>query len=248
MFDLKNKTAIVTGSSRGIGYGIAELLAIAGAHVILISRKQEDVDNVAAKFMSEDLKVSAYACDVSNLNNVQSVFKSVIAETGHIDILINNAGITRDTLIMRMSEDDWDSVININLKGVFNCIKAVTRSMMKQRSGRIINISSVVGLTGNAGQINYAASKAGLIGVTKSTAKELAPRGITANCIAPGYIETEMTGELSDDVKTALTQQIPLGRIGTAKDIASMALFLASDEANYITGQTFIVDGGMVMQ
>ena len=248
MFDLKNKTAIVTGSSRGIGYGIAELLAIAGAHVILISRKQEDVDNVAAKFMSEDLKVSAYACDVSNLNNVQSVFKSVIAETGHIDILINNAGITRDTVIMRMSEDDWDSVININLKGVFNCIKAVTRSMMKQRSGRIINISSVVGLTGNAGQINYAASKAGLIGVTKSTAKELAPRGITANCIAPGYIDTEMTGELSDDVKTALTQQIPLGRIGTAKDIASMALFLASDEANYITGQTFIVDGGMVMQ
>lgn len=248
MFDMKNKTAIITGSSRGIGYGIAELLAKAGAHVILISRRQKDVDNVAANFISDGLKASAYACDVSDLENVQKVFKTVVSENGKIDILINNAGITRDTLIMRMSEDDWDAVININLKGAFNCIKAATRPMMKQRSGRIINISSVVGLTGNAGQINYAASKAGLIGVTKSTAKELAPRGITANCIAPGYIETEMTGELSDDVKAKLTQQIPLGRIGTAKDIASMALFLASDEANYITGQTFTVDGGMVMQ
>ncbi len=248
MFSLHDKTAVVTGSSRGIGLGIARLLAEAGAHVVLISRSQGDIDNVAGIFNQDGLKASAYACDVSDLNNVQSVFKTIIEETGKIDILVNNAGITRDTLLMRMSEEDWDMVLNINLKGAFNCIKAVTRSMMKQRNGRIINISSVVGLTGNAGQLNYAASKAGLIGMTKSTAKELAARGITANCIAPGYIETEMTEELTDDQKSTLIQQIPLGKIGTAEDIAYMALFLASNEANYITGQTFTVDGGMVTQ
>ncbi len=248
MFDLHNKTAIITGSSRGIGYAIAKQLGEAGAHVILISRNQKDIDAIATEFNAMGLKASAFACDVSNLENVQAIFKSVISETGRIDILINNAGITRDTLIMRMSEEDWDSVLNINLKGAFNCTKAATRPMMKQRCGRIINITSVVGLTGNAGQINYAASKAGMIGMTKSIAKELAARGITANCIAPGYIETEMTNELTEEQKTALMQQIPLGKIGNAKDIAYTALFLASDEANYITGQTFTVDGGMVTQ
>lgn len=246
MFNLQNKTAIVTGSSRGIGLGIARKLGEAGAHVVLISRSQKDIDQVAEDFQKTGLKASAYACDVSDLNHVQTVFKSVVKDTGRIDILVNNAGITRDTLLLRMSEDDWDFVLNINLKGAFNCVKAAARPMMKQRTGRIINISSVVGLTGNAGQVNYSASKAGLIGLTKSTAKELAVRGITANCIAPGYIETEMTEELTDDQKTTLIQQIPLGKIGRAEDIAYMALFLASDEANYITGQTFTVDGGMV--
>lgn len=246
MFNLQNKTAIVTGSSRGIGLGIARKLGEAGAHVVLISRSQKDIDQVAEDFQKTGLKASAYACDVSDLNYVQTVFKSVVKDTGRIDILVNNAGITRDTLLLRMSEDDWDFVLNINLKGAFNCVKAAARPMMKQRTGRIINISSVVGLTGNAGQVNYSASKAGLIGLTKSTAKELAVRGITANCIAPGYIETEMTEELTDDQKTTLIQQIPLGKIGRAEDIAYMALFLASDEANYITGQTFTVDGGMV--
>jgi 3-oxoacyl-[acyl-carrier protein] reductase len=164
-----------------------------------------------------------------------------------VDILVNNAGVTRDTLIMRMSEDDWNTVININLKGAFNGIKAVARTMMKQRSGRIINISSVVGLTGNPGQANYAASKAGLIGLSKATARELASRGITVNCIAPGYIATDMTDQMTEQAKDLLNTQIPLGRIGSPDDIAATALFLASDEAGYITGQTFTVDGGMVM-
>ena len=176
-----------------------------------------------------------------------SLVKNIIDEHGKIDILVNNAGITRDNLLMRMSEDDWDKVLNVNLKAVFTSIKVASRSMIKQRSGRIINISSVVGLTGNSGQVNYAASKAGLIGMTKSIAKEFATRGITANCIAPGYIETEMTSNLTDDVKSSIKEQIPLGRIGCVEDIAHAVAYLASDEASYITGQTLTVDGGMVM-
>jgi len=190
---------------------------------------------------------SVAACNVSDLENFQKLIKDTADNYGSVDILVNNAGITRDTLIMRMSEDDWDTVIDINLKGAFNGIKAVTRTMMKQKSGRIINISSVVGLTGNAGQVNYAASKAGLIGLTKSAAKEIGSRGITVNCIAPGYIATDMTDQLDDQAKDLLISQIPLGRIGSPDDIAATALFLASDEAGYITGQTFTVDGGMVM-
>ena len=247
MNNLENKVAIVTGASRGIGKVIAKEIAKAGATVVCVSRSQNDIDNVANNINNKGDKAIAIACDITNGKQYQELTKSVIENFGSIDILVNNAGVTKDGLIMRMSEDDWDIVINTNLKGAFNGTKAVTRHMMKQRSGRIINISSVVGLIGNAGQANYAASKAGLIGLTKATAKELASRGITANCIAPGYIETDMTKQLSDKIRDALIQQIPLGRIGQAKDIASIVCFLASDNAGYITGQTFTVDGGMVM-
>jgi 3-oxoacyl-[acyl-carrier protein] reductase len=226
---------------------MAETYAQAGAHVICVSRNEDALNGVANLIRSNGGSASVAACNVSDLENFQKLIKDTADNYGSVDILVNNAGITRDTLIMRMSEDDWDTVIDINLKGAFNGIKAVTRTMMKQKSGRIINISSVVGLTGNAGQVNYAASKAGLIGLTKSAAKEIGSRGITVNCIAPGYIATDMTDQLDDQAKDLLISQIPLGRIGSPDDIAATALFLASDEAGYITGQTFTVDGGMVM-
>lgn len=226
---------------------MAETYAQADAHVICVSRNEDALNGVADLIRSNGGSASVAACNVSDLENFQKLIKDTVDNYGSVDILVNNAGITRDTLIMRMSEDDWDTVIDINLKGAFNGIKAVTRTMMKQKSGRIINISSVVGLTGNAGQVNYAASKAGLIGLTKSAAKEIGSRGITVNCIAPGYIATDMTDQLDDQAKDLLISQIPLGRIGSPDDIAATALFLASDEAGYITGQTFTVDGGMVM-
>ncbi|MCP4931371.1 MAG: 3-oxoacyl-[acyl-carrier-protein] reductase [Candidatus Marinimicrobia bacterium] len=247
MFKLSKKIAVVTGASRGIGKAMAETYAQAGAHVICVSRNEDALNGVADLIRSNGGSASVAACNVSDLENFQKLIKDTVDNYGSVDILVNNAGITRDTLIMRMSEDDWDTVIDINLKGAFNGIKAVTRTMMKQKSGRIINISSVVGLTGNAGQVNYAASKAGLIGLTKSAAKEIGSRGITVNCIAPGYIATDMTDQLDDQAKDLLISQIPLGRIGSPDDIAATALFLASDEAGYITGQTFTVDGGMVM-
>ncbi len=247
MFKLSKKIAVVTGASRGIGKAMAETYAQAGAHVICVSRNEDALNGVADLIRSNGGSASVAACNVSDLENFQKLIKDTADNYGSVDILVNNAGITRDTLIMRMSEDDWDTVIDINLKGAFNGIKAVTRTMMKQKSGRIINISSVVGLTGNAGQVNYAASKAGLIGLTKSAAKEIGSRGITVNCIAPGYIATDMTNQLDDQAKDLLISQIPLGRIGSPDDIAATALFLASDEAGYITGQTFTVDGGMVM-
>jgi|TARA_B100001971_G_scaffold11712_1_gene9310 3-oxoacyl-[acyl-carrier protein] reductase len=247
MFKLSKKIAVVTGASRGIGKAMAETYAQAGAHVICVSRNEDALNGVANLIRSNGGSASVAACNVSDLENFQKLIKDTADNYGSVDILVNNAGITRDTLIMRMSEDDWDTVIDINLKGAFNGIKAVTRTMMKQKSGRIINISSVVGLTGNAGQVNYAASKAGLIGLTKSAAKEIGSRGITVNCIAPGYIATDMTNQLDDQAKDLLISQIPLGRIGSPDDIAATALFLASDEAGYITGQTFTVDGGMVM-
>ena len=243
MLELNGKVALVTGASRGIGKAIAETLANAGVHVVCVSRSAADVQAVADTLPN----ASSAACDVSSTASFTELVNNIVGEHGRLDILVNNAGITRDGLIMRMKEDDWNMVLDINLKGAFNGIKAVMRSMMKQRSGRIINISSVVGLTGNAGQANYAASKAGLIGLTKSTAKELSSRGITVNCIAPGYISTDMTAELSDAVKEDLEKQIPLGRIGSPEDIANTVLFLASDESGYITGQTITVDGGMVM-
>lgn len=243
MLDLTGKVAMVTGASRGIGKAIASALSHAGAHTVCVSRNITDVEKVANQLNH----ASAFSCDVSSYASFNEVVQSVIKIHDHLDILVNNAGITRDGLIMRMSEEDWNAVININLKGAFNGIKAVMRPMMKQRSGRIINISSVVGLTGNAGQANYSASKAGLIGLTKSTAKELSSRGITVNCIAPGYIATDMTEQLSNEIKINLEKQIPLGRIGEPQDIAHAVLFLASDEASYITGQTITVDGGMVM-
>ncbi len=247
MPDLENKVAIVTGASRGIGKAIATRLAEAGAKVYCISRSLEAVSAVADLLTGNGWSAFAKACDVSDFDQVQSVFKDIASEAGSIDILVNNAGVTRDTLLLRMSEDDWDFVLNINLKGAFNGLKAVVRSMMKNRYGRIINISSVVGLTGNAGQINYATSKSGLLGLTKSAAKELASRNITVNCIAPGYIESDMTDSLSPEVKENLIKQIPLGRIGTGDDVAALVRFLTSDDAGYITGQTFAVDGGMTM-
>mgnify|MGYP001269629224 CR=1 FL=1 len=243
MLDLNGRVALITGASRGIGKAIAEAFANAGAHVVCVSRSAADVQAVADTLPN----ASAAACDVSSTAGFTDLINNIVGEHGRLDILVNNAGITRDGLIMRMKEDDWNMVLDINLKGAFNGIKAVTRTMMKQRSGRIINISSVVGLTGNAGQANYAASKAGLIGLTKSIAKELSSRGITVNCIAPGYIATDMTAELSDAVKEDLEKQIPLGRIGNPEDIANAVLFLASDEASYITGQTITVDGGIIM-
>ena len=247
MFDLAGKIALITGASRGIGKSISMILAQNGAHVICISRNINDVQSVVDDITNKKFNASAASCDISSTDNVTSLVKNTIDEHGKIDILVNNAGITRDNLLMRMSEDDWDKVLNVNLKAVFTSIKVASRSMIKQRSGRIINISSVVGLTGNSGQVNYAASKAGLIGMTKSIAKEFASRGITANCIAPGYIETEMTSNLTDDVKSSIKEQIPLGRIGCVEDIAHAVAYLASDEASYITGQTLTVDGGMVM-
>ena len=243
MLDLNGRVALITGASRGIGKAIAEAFANAGTHVVCVSRSAADVQAVADTLPN----ASAAACDVSSTAGFTDLINNIVGEHGRLDILVNNAGITRDGLIMRMKEDDWNMVLDINLKGAFNGIKAVTRTMMKQRSGRIINISSVVGLTGNAGQANYAASKAGLIGLTKSIAKELSSRGITVNCIAPGYIATDMTAELSDAIKEDLEKQIPLGRIGNPEDIANAVLFLASDEASYITGQTITVDGGIVM-
>ena len=247
MFDLSGKVALVTGASRGIGCGIAKTLAKNGAHVVCVSRKVSDVQSVADEIIAAGGAATAVACDISDSDNVSKLIKETVATHDHLDILVNNAGVTRDNLLMRMSEDDWNTVLNINLKAVFIAIKAVARTMMKQRNGRIINISSVVGLMGNAGQVNYAASKAGLIGLTKSTARELASRGITANCIAPGYIATDMTNELGDEVRQSLNEKIPLGRIGQVEDIAYAVAFLASDEAEYITGQTLAIDGGMVM-
>ena len=247
MFDLSGKVALITGASRGIGQSISIILAQNGAHVICVSRNINDVQSVADIITNQKFVASAASCDISSTHNVTELVKDIIEKHGRIDILINNAGIASDNLLMRMSEDDWDNVLNVNLKAAFTAIKAASRTMIKQRSGRIINISSVVGLMGNAGQVNYAASKAGLIGMTKSVAREFASRGITANCIAPGYIETEMTNKLKDEVKSSLNEQIPLGRIGNVEDIAYAVAFLASDEACYITGQTLAVDGGMVM-
>ena len=247
MVSLTKKVAVITGASRGIGKAMAKTFAKAGAHVVCVSRTEDTLKTVSSSINADGGSASVFPCDVSDFDTFQNLIKDTTDKYGTVDILVNNAGVTRDTLIMRMSEDDWNTVININLKGAFNGIKAATRTMLKQRSGRIINISSVVGLTGNPGQANYAASKAGLIGLSKTIAKELASRGITVNCIAPGYITTEMTDDISDEAKNLLHSQIPLGRIGRPDDIATTALFLASDEAGYITGQTFTVDGGMVM-
>ena len=247
MFDLTNKVAIITGASQGIGKGMAETFSKAGAHVACVSRNKDNLKSVTDSLIKNGGEASFYSCDVSSLDAFQNTIKEIVENHGSVDILVNNAGVCKDKLIMRMSEDDWNKVININLNGAFNGIKAVSQIMIKQRAGRIINISSIVGLIGNPGQANYAASKAGLIGLSKSAAKELAPRGITVNAIAPGYIATDMTDQITDQAKESLITKIPLGRIGSPSDIAASALFLASDEAGYITGQTLTVDGGMVM-
>jgi 3-oxoacyl-[acyl-carrier protein] reductase len=245
---LSEKVALVTGASRGIGRATALKLAEEGAKVAInFAGNVKKAEEVKAEIESKGGEALLVQGDISNFEKVSEVIKTVVDTWGKIDILVNNAGITRDNLLMKMSESDFDEVIATNLKGVFNCTKAVTRLMMKQHSGRIVNMSSVVGLMGNAGQTNYSAAKAGIIGFTKSAAKEFAPRGITVNAVAPGFICTDMTETIPEKIKTGLIEKIPLGRIGNPEDIANTVLFLVSDEAAYITGQVICVDGGMAM-
>jgi len=245
---MEDKVALVTGASRGIGRSIAIALGQKGVKVAVNyagseGRAQEVVDSIKAA----GSEAFAVQCDVSDIGAVQDMVQQVITTFGSMDILINNAGITKDNLIMRMKEADWDEVINTNLKGVFNTTKAATRPMMKQKQGKIINIASIGGIIGNAGQANYVAAKSGVIGLTKTTARELASRNITVNAIAPGYIATEMTEDLPEDVKASMLSQIPLNRLGDPEDVAKVALFLVSDASDYMTGQIICVDGGMVM-
>lgn len=245
---LNGKIAVVTGASRGIGKAIAMKFAQLGATVVInYNGSAQKAEEVKQSIIADGGRAVIKQCNVADYDACEAFIKEVIDQFGRIDILVNNAGITKDGLIMRMSEEDFTNVVDVNLKGTFHCIRFASRQMMKQRSGRIINMSSVVGISGNAGQINYAASKAGVIGMTKSAAKELASRGITVNAIAPGYIETDMTNVLSDKVKEETMKQIPLGRLGQTEDIAAAAAFLASDEAGYITGQVLAVDGGMAI-
>lgn len=243
---LNGKVALVTGASRGIGREIALTLAKEGATVIInYNGSKERAEEVKNTIESTGGSASIYQCNVSDFQACEEMIKNLVKEFGHIDILVNNAGITKDNLIMKMKEEDFDAVLNINLKGTFNTIRHLSRQMLKQRSGKIINISSVSGILGNAGQANYAASKAGVIGLTKTMARELASRGITVNAVAPGFVDTEMTEVLTEEVKEAACRQIPLGRFGKPSDIANMVAFLASDKADYITGQVLSVDGGM---
>lgn len=245
---LEGKTALVTGASRGIGRSIALALAEAGAHVAVnYAGNEAAAASVVAEIEAMGSKAFALKGHVGDAKQVDEMVGAVLDAWGKLDILVNNAGITRDNLIMRMKEEEFDQVIETNLKGVFNGIKAVTRPMMKQRSGRIINISSVSGVLGNAGQTNYAAAKAGVIGMTKSAARELASRGITVNCIAPGFIASDMTDQLSEEIRKNILSGIPLGRLGKPEEVAKLVLFLASDDASYMTGQTLHVDGGMYM-
>lgn len=245
---LKGKCAIVTGAAKGIGKAIALKLASLGVNIVLNYRSSEEkaieTENEIKALGVEVLRVKG---DISNISDVENLINTAKENFGKIDIMVNNAGITKDTLILRMKEEDFDSVINVNLKGVFNCLKTITPVMVKQREGKIINLSSVVGLSGNAGQVNYAASKAGVIGMTKSLAKEVGARGITVNAVAPGFIETDMTEVLGDKFKEEAKKAIPLKRLGKPEDVANVVAFLASEDANYITGQVIQVDGGMVM-
>jgi 3-oxoacyl-[acyl-carrier protein] reductase len=242
--DLSGKTAFVTGSTRGIGLAIAQTLYAAGAGVAIVGRQVGRAQEVAANLGD---RAAGVGCDVAREEQVTAAIAAAEAALGPIDLLVNNAGLTRDNILLRLSEQDWDAVLEANLKGAFHTTRAVMKGMMKRRAGRIINMSSIVGLTGNKGQANYAASKAGLIGFTKSIAKEYASRNILVNCIAPGFIETDMTASLPDEARATLLEQIALGRLGRPEDVAGTVLFLASDLAAYITGQVIVVDGGMVI-
>ncbi len=247
MENFKDRVVVVTGAARGIGAEIAREFSSKGATIIISDVNQDNLNNTYAELSKSNSNVLGIKSDISKLNEAQQLIERTLESYDKVDVLVNNAGVTRDNLLMRMSEDEWDQVIDINLKGTFNCIKAVTRAMVKQKYGKIINISSVVGLMGNAGQSNYSASKAGIIGLTKSVARELASRNITCNAIAPGFIETRMTANLDEKVIDNLKSQIPLGRLGSVTDVAKLVCFLASEDASYITGQVINVDGGMVM-
>ncbi len=244
---LKNKVALITGGARGIGKEIAFLFASQGANIALCDVNQEQLDHAAKEIRDSGRECLAIKADVTDSKSVQEVVDKILDKFKKLDILINNAGITRDNLILRMSEEDWDKVIAVNLKGCFNCTRIVSKVMLKQRSGKIVNLASIIGIMGNAGQANYAASKAGIIGLTKSVAKELAPRGVRVNAIAPGFIRTEMTVKLPDDIQKKILSDIPLGRFGEAKDVAELALFLSSENSSYITGQVIQIDGGILM-
>tara|TARA_B100001989_G_C24516631_1_gene453535 strand:- start:757 stop:1503 length:747 start_codon:yes stop_codon:yes gene_type:complete len=247
MFSLENKIAIVTGASQGIGKTISKIFSEAGAHVVCVARNTTKLKNLVDEILKNGNSASYISCDINNGKLFESSIRSITKDYENIDILVNNAGITRDSLILRMKDEQWDQVLSTNLKGAFYGTKSVLKPMMKNKYGRIINITSIVGLQGNPGQSNYSASKAGLIGFTQSVAKEVASRGITVNCIAPGWIDTEMTDVLSQDFKSEIVKNIPIGKTGSAKDIAYAALFLASNESKYITGQTITVDGGRVI-
>ncbi|MFA4943556.1 MAG: 3-oxoacyl-[acyl-carrier-protein] reductase [Lentisphaeria bacterium] len=244
---LQGKVALVTGGARGIGKAICEQLAADGAQLAIVDIMLDVAEATAAEFRGKGVEAKAFAANVAKLADVEAMAKAVLEAFGRIDILVNNAGITRDNLLIRMKEEDWDAVIAVNLKGVFNCIKAVARPMMKQESGKIVNIASVVGRIGNPGQMNYSASKGGVIAMTKTAARELAPRNICVNAVAPGFILTEMTAKLPEEAKQAFLANIPLKRAGTAADVAKVVRFLAGPESDYVTAQTISVDGGMYL-
>ncbi|MFO7896986.1 MAG: 3-oxoacyl-[acyl-carrier-protein] reductase [Candidatus Cloacimonadales bacterium] len=244
---LDKKIAIITGAARGIGFGIARKYAAEGAHVIILDLFQDAIDEAVHKLQAEDFSAEGFAANVADSEAVAEIFKQIFQQHGQIDILVNNAGITRDGLLMKMKEADWDMVMNVNLKGTFICTQKVCRYMMKKRRGAIINIASVIGLMGNAGQSNYAASKGGTIAFTKSAAKEFSSRNIRVNAVAPGFIETAMTEKLSQDVVAEYAKAIPLGKMGSIENVADCCVFLASKDSEYITGQTIQVDGGLIM-
>ena len=247
MSGLQDKVAIVTGASRGIGRAIALRLAGDGANLVVTATSLERAESVATEIEALGRKALPLACDVAEFEQVESLIKGTTETFSRIDILVNNAGITKDNLLIRMNQEQWDDVIAVNLKGTFNCIRAATKTLMKQRAGKIVNITSVVGIMGNAGQANYCASKAGVIGLTKSVARELAARNIQVNAVAPGFITTDMTAALPEEVKENLSEAIPLGRMGSPEEVAACVAYLASEDADYITGQVINVDGGMVM-
>lgn len=243
----KDQVVLVTGSTRGIGKEIALSFARQGANVVIVGRDQQVASQVSQELVEQGLHAVGFGCDVINLKSVEEIVNKILDKYNRIDILVNNAGVTKDNLLLRMQESDWNQVLDINLRGVFNCTKSVLKPMVKARKGKVINISSVIGIIGNSGQANYAASKAGIIGFSKSIAREVASRGITVNCVAPGYIQTDMTAQLSEKTREEILKNIPLQRFGTAHDVADACMFLASKDADYITGQTILVDGGMAI-